>query len=147
MSVDATQGPSAADAAAQAVQDPSSRANSLGSDAFFQLLVTQLQNQDPTNPESNTEFVSQLATFSSLEQLTSINKGVTSMAQFLSTTSAAVAPPSIRVRILSTSPPSPFRLTHLGETLGRAGSRPIDPERGSGTGGMPGAASAQGRQR
>ena len=87
MSVDATQGPSAA---AQAVQDPSSRANSLGSDAFLQLLVTQLQNQDPTNPESNTEFVSQLATFSSLEQLTSINKGVTSMAQFLSATSAAV---------------------------------------------------------
>jgi len=87
VSVDATQGPSAA---AQAVQDPSSRANSLGSDAFLQLLVTQLQNQDPTNPESNTEFVSQLATFSSLEQLTSINKGVTSMAQFLSATSAAV---------------------------------------------------------
>ena len=55
--------------------------NSLGSDAFLQLLVTQLQNQDPTNPESNTEFVAQLATFSSLEQLTSINKGVTSMAQ------------------------------------------------------------------
>ena len=91
MSVDATQGTSAANAAAQAVQDPSSRANSLGSDAFLQLLVTQLQNQDPTNPESNTEFVSQLATFSSLEQLTSINKGVTSMAQVFSTASTAVA--------------------------------------------------------
>lgn len=91
MSVDPTQATSAADAAAQAVQDSSSRANSLGSDAFLQLLVTQLQNQDPTNPESNTEFVSQLATFSSLEQLTSINKGVTSMAQFFNATSAAVA--------------------------------------------------------
>ena len=90
MSVDATQGPSAATAAAQAVQDPSTSNNSIGQDAFLQLLVTQLQNQDPTNPESNTEFVSQLATFSSLEQLTSINKGVTSMAQFLSATSAAV---------------------------------------------------------
>ena len=91
MSVDATQGTSAANAAAQAVQDPSTRADSLGSDAFLQLLVTQLQNQDPTNPESNTEFVSQLATFSSLEQLTSINKGVTSMAQFFSDTSAAAS--------------------------------------------------------
>jgi flagellar basal-body rod modification protein FlgD len=88
VSIDATQGTSAANAAAQAVQDPSTRANSLGSDAFLQLLVTQLQNQDPTNPESNTEFVSQLATFSSLEQLTSINKGVTSMAQVFDTTAS-----------------------------------------------------------
>jgi flagellar basal-body rod modification protein FlgD len=81
VSIDPTQTSSTATAASQAVQDPSTRANSLGSDAFLQLLVTQLQNQDPTNPESNTEFVSQLATFSSLEQLTSINKAVTSMAQ------------------------------------------------------------------
>ena len=88
MSVDATQGTSAATAAAQ---DPSTSNNSIGTDAFLQLLITQLQNQDPTNPESNTEFVSQLATFSSLEQLTSINKGVTSMAQVFSSTSAAVA--------------------------------------------------------
>lgn len=54
----------------------------MGSDAFLQLLVTQLQNQDPTNPQSNTEFIAQLAQFSSLEQLTNINKSVTSMAQF-----------------------------------------------------------------
>ena len=65
--------------------------NGVNPDDFMSLLVSEIQNQDPTNPESNTEFVSQLATFSSLEQLTSINKGVTSMAQFLSTTSAAVA--------------------------------------------------------
>jgi len=91
VSTDAIQGTSAANAAGQAVQDPSTRANSLGSDAFLQLLVTQLQNQDPTNPESNTEFVAQLATFSSLEQLTSINKAVTSMAQVLGTVNASIA--------------------------------------------------------
>jgi flagellar basal-body rod modification protein FlgD len=91
VSIDATQATSAANAAAQAVQDPSTRANSLGSDAFLQLLVTQLQNQDPTNPESNTEFVAQLATFSSLEQLTSINKGVTSMAQLLGSVNTGIA--------------------------------------------------------
>jgi len=44
----------------------------LGKDQFMTLLVTQLKNQDPLNPESNAEFVSQLATFSSLEKLTSI---------------------------------------------------------------------------
>jgi flagellar basal-body rod modification protein FlgD len=91
VSVDATQGTTTANAAAQAVQDPSTRANSLGSDAFLQLLVTQLQNQDPTNPESNTEFVAQLATFSSLEQLTSINKAVSSMAQILGNVNTSIA--------------------------------------------------------
>ena len=42
----------------------------------MQLLVTQLQNQDPLNPQSNEEFVAQLAQFSSLEQLVSLNSGV-----------------------------------------------------------------------
>ena len=56
--------------------------DNLGSDAFLKLLVIQLQNQDPTNPQSNTEFIAQLATFSSLEQLTSINKAVTSLSTF-----------------------------------------------------------------
>ena len=40
--------------------------DNLGSDAFLKPLVIQLQNQDPTNPQSNTEFIAQLATFSSL---------------------------------------------------------------------------------
>ena len=82
MSIDATQG-TGGTPAPSAAADSSSRANSLGSDAFLKLLVTQLQNQDPTSPQSNTEFIAQLATFSSLEQLTAINKAVTSMAAFL----------------------------------------------------------------
>jgi flagellar basal-body rod modification protein FlgD len=54
---------------------------SLGVDAFLKLLMTQLQNQDPTNPQSDTEFIAQLAQFSSLEQLTSINQAVSTIAQ------------------------------------------------------------------
>ena len=90
MSIDATQGSGATQTSTGAA-DSSSRANSLGSDAFLKLLVTQLQNQDPTSPQSNTEFIAQLATFSSLEQLTSINKAVTSMAQFLGDVNTTIA--------------------------------------------------------
>ena len=41
----------------------------LGKEAFLQLLVCQMQNQDPLNPSTDTEYVAQLAQFSQLEQL------------------------------------------------------------------------------
>ena len=46
----------------------------LGKTEFLKLLVTQLQNQDPMNPVDNQQFIAQLATFSSLEQLMSVNR-------------------------------------------------------------------------
>ena len=61
------------------------RSTNIDKDAFLTLLVVQLQNQDPTAPQSNTEFIAQLATFSSLEQLTKINEAVTTMAKFFDT--------------------------------------------------------------
>ena len=45
----------------------------LGKDAFLQLLVTQMQNQDPMNPSTDTEYVAQLAQFSQLEQLQNLS--------------------------------------------------------------------------
>lgn len=53
---------------------------------FLNLLVTQLQNQDPLNPMDSNQFVSQLATFSSLQQLISINQAVTQLAAGSGTT-------------------------------------------------------------
>jgi flagellar basal-body rod modification protein FlgD len=47
--------------------------NSLGQEAFLKLLVAQLKNQDPLNPQQNSDFVAQLAQFSSLEQSIGIN--------------------------------------------------------------------------
>ncbi|MBE5959934.1 MAG: hypothetical protein E7256_00870 [Lachnospiraceae bacterium] len=45
----------------------------LGKEAFLQLLVTQMQNQDPLNPSNDTQFVAQLAQFSQLEQLQNLS--------------------------------------------------------------------------
>ena len=52
----------------------------LGRDAFLQLLVTQLQHQDPTQPQDDGQFIAQLAQFSSLEQLTNIDSTLKGMA-------------------------------------------------------------------
>ncbi len=45
-------------------------------DMFLRLLVTQIQNQDPLSPQDPTQFVSQLAQFSSLEQLFEMGKSL-----------------------------------------------------------------------
>lgn len=42
---------------------------SLGKDAFLQLLVAQLQYQDPLNPQTNQEFIGELTQFSTLEEM------------------------------------------------------------------------------
>jgi flagellar basal-body rod modification protein FlgD len=52
----------------------------LGQEAFLKLLVAQLQNQDPLNPQENYEFVAQLAQFSSLEQSIGINDRLDALA-------------------------------------------------------------------
>lgn len=44
----------------------------LGQDQFLKLLTAQLQHQDPLEPQASAEFIAQLATFSTLEKLTSI---------------------------------------------------------------------------
>jgi flagellar basal-body rod modification protein FlgD len=40
----------------------------LGQEDFLKLLVTQMQQQDPMNPQKDTEFIAQMASFSALEQ-------------------------------------------------------------------------------
>jgi flagellar basal-body rod modification protein FlgD len=48
--------------------------NDLDRDAFLQLLVMQMQHQDPLEPMDNTDMVAQLAQFSSLEQMNNLNE-------------------------------------------------------------------------
>ena len=53
--------------------------SALGQDSFLKLLTTQLQYQDPLNPMENSEFVAQLAQFSSLEELQGLSDGMESL--------------------------------------------------------------------
>ena len=54
--------------------------DSLGKDAFMQLLVSQMRNQDPMSPTSNEDFIAQLAQFSSLEQMEELNGNILGLA-------------------------------------------------------------------
>lgn len=58
----------------------------LGQDAFLQLLCKQLSYQDPLEPMKDTEFISQMANFSALEQMKNLNTSFTSLASSINDT-------------------------------------------------------------
>lgn len=64
---------------------------SLGKDAFLQLLVTQLKNQNPLSPQDNGAFVAQLAQFSSLEGINTLNDSVNAISSNFSSSQALQA--------------------------------------------------------
>lgn len=84
MNVSASNSTAAAATAGAASTQGKVANKSLGKDQFLQLLVTQLRNQDPLNPMDSQAFVSQLAQFSSLEQLTNTNTKLESLLTYQS---------------------------------------------------------------
>ncbi len=57
-------------------QSSATKNTELDKNAFLNLLIAQLKNQDPLNPMKDQEFIAQLATFSSLEQMGNMNKNM-----------------------------------------------------------------------
>jgi flagellar basal-body rod modification protein FlgD len=60
----------------QSLNQVEGKGGAMGKNDFLLLLVAQLENQDPMNPQDATEFTAQLAQFSSLEQLENVNKSL-----------------------------------------------------------------------
>jgi flagellar basal-body rod modification protein FlgD len=68
------------------------KTSGLGQDAFLKLLVTQLQHQDPSKPIDDTQFIAQLAQFSSLEKLTDMASSLKMLVDMAGSTNPASAP-------------------------------------------------------
>ncbi len=73
MAVDSIASTTAAKSTTNAASTSDAGAASLNYDAFLQLLIAQMQNQDPTDPMDASEQISQLATFSQVEQTIKTN--------------------------------------------------------------------------
>ncbi|GJD56619.1 flagellar hook assembly protein FlgD [Methylobacterium dankookense] len=80
MTVTSTAATSAATTTATtAAKAASTVAAKLNAETFLTLFMEQLKNQDPTKPMDSTEYVSQLATLSQVEQATQTNKKLDSL--------------------------------------------------------------------
>lgn len=63
----------------------------LGKNEFLQLLIAQLTHQDPTSPMEDTEFISQMAQFTSLEQMMNMNETLTKVGELMGKSEAITA--------------------------------------------------------
>jgi flagellar basal-body rod modification protein FlgD len=60
-------------------QTTTTQNNSTDKEAFLQLLVTQIKNQNPLDPADGAEFLTQLAQFSELEQMMAVRSEISAL--------------------------------------------------------------------
>ncbi|MCP3675747.1 MAG: flagellar hook assembly protein FlgD [Gammaproteobacteria bacterium] len=90
-SVDSSSSITADSIGASTDADLDSRKTELDQTDFFALLTTQLAQQDPFKPMDNTEFVSQMAEFSSLESLQAMQDSFSALASSMTSNQALQA--------------------------------------------------------
>ncbi|PYI50372.1 flagellar hook capping FlgD N-terminal domain-containing protein [Paenibacillus flagellatus] len=73
-----------------AIEKQKTGSSNLGRDEFLKILVTQLSNQDPTQPLQDKEFIAQMATFTSVEQLTNMAEEMRTLRQSIGFSSSLI---------------------------------------------------------
>ncbi len=99
---------------------PEEGKKALGKDSFLKLLVTQLQHQDPTKPMEDKEFIAQMAQFSSLEQITNLNKEIRSL---LKSSQSSMAYGILGKRVESYNPATKKFVSGIAESVKYAGDQ------------------------
>jgi len=91
----------------------------LDKDAFLQLLVKQMQYQDPLDPQDNSAYVAQLAQFSALEQMTNVAEGMTKVSSLADSINTSVVVGQLSGMIGQTIQwVDNDKVTHSGKALG-----------------------------
>jgi flagellar basal-body rod modification protein FlgD len=90
-----TSGTSSSTSKTSSTGSSSSSSTTVDMNTFLTLLIAQLENQDPLNPDDPSQFTSELAQYSSLEQLTNINSSLDGLSTISSLQSQTMASDSI----------------------------------------------------
>ena len=106
--------------------------STLSKDAFLQLLVTQLRNQNPLEPLSNTEYIAQMAQFTTVEQLMNLANEMTALRNNLGIASGLIGM-SVQWTEMDSATGQPVILQGIveaiivrdGETLAKVGDREL----------------------
>jgi flagellar basal-body rod modification protein FlgD len=105
--------PSEITAVAPATAAATEEKSQLGQEDFLRMLIAQLENQDPLNPQDAAEFSAQLAQFSSLEQLIGMRASVEDLAAAQGSAQALAAAGLIGRRVLAET--TEFEIPTVGE--------------------------------
>jgi len=89
MAIDSVTGATSATTNTTGASPLTTKSDAVGRDAFLKLLVTQLQHQNPLEPQADGEFLAQLAQFSSLESLQEIKKDIAALRSVVEQTANA----------------------------------------------------------